>query len=73
MLQNPVQQYGHLCIILPLRGFNYHQIAPAFYMASYAISSKLHFTLHSERLCLQFRILLYLLVQTACLHKLSCC
>ena len=26
----------------------YHQLAPAFYMASYAISSKLHFTLHHD-------------------------
>jgi len=39
--------YG-LCIILPLQGFNYHQLALAFYMASYAISSKLHFTLHHD-------------------------
>ena len=29
----------HLCIILPLHSFNYHQLAPAFYMA---ISSKLY-------------------------------
>ena len=26
----------------------YHQLAPAFYMASYAISSKFHFTLHHD-------------------------
>ena len=31
-------------LILPLHGFNNHQLAFAFYMASYAIWSKLHFT-----------------------------
>ena len=30
------------CIILPVHGFNYHQLAPAFYMASYAISTSLY-------------------------------
>ena len=31
-----------------LHGFNYHQLSPAFYMASYAISSKLQFNLHCD-------------------------
>ena len=35
------KQVGFLCIFLPLHGFNYHLLAPLFYMA---IPSKLHFT-----------------------------
>ena len=34
----------------------YHQLAPAFYMASYAISSKLHFTLHHDMLIVRSSI-----------------
>jgi len=48
VMQNPAQQYSmaifSLCIILSLHDFNYHQLAPAFYMASYAIYYQVSFT-----------------------------
>ena len=39
---------SHASVLLVQARSNCHQLAPAFYMASYAISSRLHFTLHND-------------------------